>query len=269
MEISISNIAWDKKIDQKIILILKNKNIKFIDIAPTKYFNNIIDVIDKDVLKVRDFWNQQGINIYGMQSLLFGAKNLNIFSSESQQNLMLDYLEKILKIGNLLGSSKIVFGSPKNRDKKNLKDEFAIEVATKFFRKLSFIAESFDQTICLEPNPRSYGCNFMTSTKEAAEIVRSVDREAIKLQLDTGTILLNNEDIDILCREYKDIVSHIHISQAKLVPLNWEKRRQEKIAKVIKKNFDNHVATIEMLTNDSTDPICDISRSIELVKELY
>ena len=102
-----------------------------------------------------------GIKIYGMQSLLFGVKNLNIFSSEIQQNTMLEYLEKILKIGELLGSSKVVFGSPKNRDKKNLSDEIAFEVATKFFKKLSFLAETHNQIICLEPNPKKYSCNFI------------------------------------------------------------------------------------------------------------
>ena len=74
----------------------------------------------------------------------------------------------------------------------------------------------------------------MTSTKEAADVVRSVDRNSIKLQLDTGTILINNEDIEIICKEFKDIISHIHISQPNLSPINFEKNKQIKIANLIK-----------------------------------
>ena len=269
MEISISNIAWDKNNDVKVKSLLKEKNIRFIDLAPTKYIKDIGGFLEKDVLKIKDYWNESGIKIYGMQSLLFGVKNLNIFSSEIQQNTMLEYLEKILRIGELLGSSKVVFGSPKNRDKKNLSDEIAFEVATKFFKKLSLLAETHNQIICLEPNPKKYSCNFMTSTKEAAEVVRSVDRNSIKLQLDTGTILINNEDIEIICKQFKDIISHIHISQPNLSPINFEKNKQIKIASVIKENFVNQVVTIEMLTNTYKDPINQISRSIDVVKQLY
>ncbi len=269
MEVSISNIAWERNMDKKIKSILLEKNIKFIDIAPTKYFQDIIAVSDKDILKIRDYWKESGINIYGMQSLLFGTKNLNIFSSDIQQNSMLEYLEKILEIGNKLGTEKVVFGSPKNRDKKNLNDEVALDISIKFFRKLSCIAENFGQIICLEPNPEKYGCNFMTSTKETARIVNEVDRRSIKLQLDIGSILINNEDIEIICKQFKDIISHIHISQPDLAPISIDKNSQLKIANFVKENFGNNIATIEMLTKDSIDPIYDISKSIDLVKELY
>ena len=74
MEISISNIAWEKNNDEKVKSLLKKKNIRFIDLAPTKYINDISDFIEKDILKIKDYWNDSGIKIYGMQSLLFGVK---------------------------------------------------------------------------------------------------------------------------------------------------------------------------------------------------
>ncbi len=269
MEISISNIAWDINIEKKIISILKKKNIRYVDIAPTKYFKNIKDVTDRDVLKIKDYWNNEGIKFYGMQSLLYGVQDLNIFSSEKDQKYILEYLEKVFKIGNLLGTSKVVFGSPKNRDRKNLDNKIALEVATNFFRNLSDLGENFGQIICLEPNPIEYGCNFMTSTSEAAKVVKAVDRKAIRLQLDTGTILVNNEDIELICQQYKDLISHIHLSQPGLLPVYLAGSSHLKIANTIKNNFENQVVTIEMLTKDSKNPIIDITKSIDLVKELY
>ena len=269
MEISISNIAWDINIDKKVISILKRKNVRYIDIAPTKYFKNIRDVSDRDVLKIKDYWNNEGISFYGMQSLLFGVQDLNIFSSEKDQKYILEYLEKIFKIGKLLGTSKVVFGSPKNRDRKNLDDKIAFQIATNFFRKLSDLGEIFGQIICLEPNPIEYGCNFMTSTSEAAKVVKAVDRKAIRLQLDTGTILVNNEDIELVCQQFKDLISHIHLSQPGLLPIYLNESSHIKIARTIKNNFKNQVVTIEMLTKNSKDPIIDITKSIDLVKEIY
>lgn len=269
MEISISNIAWDINIDKKIISILKRKNVRYIDIAPTKYFQNIRDIPERDVLKIKDYWNNEGISFYGMQSLLFGVQDLNIFSSEKDQKYILEYLEKIFKIGNLLGTSKVVFGSPKNRDKKNLDDKIAFQVATNFFRKLSDLGEIFGQIICLEPNPTEYGCNFMTSTSEAAKVVKAVNRKAIRLQLDTGTILVNNEDIELICQKFKDLISHIHLSQPGLLPVYLDGSSHINIARTIKNNFEDQVVTIEMLTKNSKDPIIDISKSIDIIKELY
>ena len=36
-----------------------------------------------------------------------------------------------------------------------------------------------------------------------------------------NNILINNEDIEIICKQFKDIISHIHISQPNLSPINF------------------------------------------------
>ena len=74
MELSVSNIGWDISDDKKVLSLLKKYKIKNIDIAPTKYFKNPSKTTFKDISKVKRWWNNEGIKIFGMQSLMFGTK---------------------------------------------------------------------------------------------------------------------------------------------------------------------------------------------------
>ena len=51
MELSISNLAWDPKIDEEISELLIENNISNIDIAPSKYFTDISRVSKSKQLK--------------------------------------------------------------------------------------------------------------------------------------------------------------------------------------------------------------------------
>ena len=79
MRLAISNIAWDVAEDSFMRDLFHRYHIDAIDIAPTKYFPDVVTVGETEVLQVRDWWRHQGIEITGMQSLLFGTTGLNVF----------------------------------------------------------------------------------------------------------------------------------------------------------------------------------------------
>ena len=93
---------------------------------------------------------------------------------------MLQHLSSVCRIGAGLGATRLVFGSPKNRDRTGLSDQQARDVAVPFFRRLGTIAQSYGVVICLEPNPTCYGANFMTTSAETAQVVEQIDHPAIK-----------------------------------------------------------------------------------------
>ena len=68
-----------------------------------------------------------------MQSLLFGTSGLNLFGTSEVQQAMLRHLTAICRIGAGLGATRLVFGSPKNRDRTGLTDKAALEIAVPFF----------------------------------------------------------------------------------------------------------------------------------------
>ena len=219
MRVGISNIAWDTQDDGAVSELLGRYGIKHIDIAPGKYFENPVSAREHEILKVKRWWNEQGISLYGMQSLLFGTSGLNLFSQESIQKRMLDHLESVIRVAALLGITKVVFGSPKNRDLSGLTSAQADKVALDFFGRLGEIAKSYEVIVCIEPNPECYGCNFLTHTPEALEFVKALDHSAVKLQLDTGAIAINQEDPAEVIKQSWGWVGHLHASEPDLLPL--------------------------------------------------
>ena len=133
-----------------------NYNISHIDIVPNKYFKTPGSVSIEKILTIKNYWNSKGIKPYGMQSLLFGTKNLNVFGSSISQEWLLEHLSHICRIGRTLGAKKLVFGSPRNRDRSLLDDKQTLLTARTFFKRLGALAEQNGVTICLEPNPKSY-----------------------------------------------------------------------------------------------------------------
>ncbi|WP_357432391.1 hypothetical protein, partial [Micromonospora sp. NPDC049679] len=81
MRLAVSNIAWDVSEDEKIAALLCRNSINAIDIAPGKYFPIPVAALDEDIARVKEWWAERGIEITGMQALLFGTTGLNLFGS--------------------------------------------------------------------------------------------------------------------------------------------------------------------------------------------
>lgn len=269
MEISISNIAWDPKQDREIATLLNQYAVKYIDIAPSKYFPKIDLVTEQDILAVKQFWNNQGIHFLGMQSLLFGTQNLNVFAAKEIQETMLAHLKNVCHIANVLGVEKLVFGSPKNRDRSGLTDQETEEKACEFFTQLGNIALTENVIICLEPNPVCYGANFMTTTTETWQMVKKINHKAIKMQLDTGAISINKENISQILSFAKNEIGHIHLSEPKLVPVGSVESEHYLFSRAIQQELNGAKATIEMLTSSPDLALQEIKNTLEFVTEIY
>jgi hypothetical protein len=113
MRLAISNIAWDVSEDLAVAKHLNKFDIDAIDIAPGKYFPDPTDAKDADIESVRRWWAEHGIEITGMQALLFGTTGLNVFGDSQSQAAMLTHLTAVCRIGAGLGATRLVFGSPK------------------------------------------------------------------------------------------------------------------------------------------------------------
>ena len=72
--ISIS-IVWDIDEDDSIAELLVARKVLCIDVAPGKYIRTYPDFDQDRVLRIRKWWNSRGIEIIGMQGLLFGVRD--------------------------------------------------------------------------------------------------------------------------------------------------------------------------------------------------
>lgn len=269
MRLAISNIAWDVSEDEDIALLLHRYGIDAIDVAPGKYFPEPFSASDEDITRVRAWWAERGIEITGMQALLFGTTGLNIFGPTEIQDAMLKHLSAVCRIGSGLGATRVVFGSPKNRDRTGLSDQEALDVAVSFFRLLGGIAESNGVVICLEPNPPCYGANFMTNSAQTAEIVIQVAHPAIKMQLDTGALQINGEDAMTVLQDCAALIGHVHASEPNLVTLGDGGTDHGRMAAAIKCFLVDPVVSIEMLETKDERHTVSIDRALGVATHHY
>ncbi|MEB2622149.1 sugar phosphate isomerase/epimerase family protein [Pseudomonas sp. YuFO8] len=269
MRLAISNIAWDISEDEAIAKLLQHFAVDAIDVAPGKYFPEPAKATDVEIARVKGWWVERGIEITGMQALLFGTSGLNVFCSAGGQAALLTHLEGICRIGAGLGASRIVFGSPKNRDRNGLNDQETLEVAVPFFRRLGDIAQASGVTICLEPNPTCYGANFMTTSAETLQVVESVAHSAIRMQLDTGALTINGEDPLVVLRDCAPWIGHVHASEPDLLPLGDGSTAHAQMAAGLAQYLPAHVVTIEMVATKDEAHVVSIERALKVAMQHY
>lgn len=269
MRISISNIAWNTGDDGAVADLLQRHGIDAIDVAPGKYFPRPHEAQPDEVFRVRAWWAQRGIEIVGMQSLLFGTTGLNLFGPAEVQQAMLTHLDAVCRIAAELGATRLVFGSPKNRDRSALTDAQAHAQAVAFFQRLGDIAERHAVMVCLEPNPTRYGANFMTTTDETARTVAAVAHPAIRMQLDTGALTINGESIADVLAVHAPAIGHIHLSDPDLAPLGDQGVDHGALHAAIAAALPDHLATIEMLATTAEPPLRSIERALMFAGRHY
>lgn len=269
MRLAISNIAWDVQEDVAVAKLLQRFKVDAIDIAPGKYFPQPDQAREADMLKVRTWWADQGIEITGMQSLLFGTTGLNVFGDDSSQAAMLEHLRAVCRIGGALGASRLVFGSPKNRDRSGLNDDQALDQAVAFFSRLAKIAQDAGVIVCLEPNPTRYGANFMTHSSETAQVVKAVGHEAIRMQFDTGALAINQESPHDILARHAPLIGHVHASEPDLVPLGDGTTDHRIMHDALEQYLPHHLVSIEMVATTNEPPLSAIERALTRAVDCY
>jgi D-psicose/D-tagatose/L-ribulose 3-epimerase len=269
MRLAISNIAWEVAEDDSIAGVLQRYKVDAIDIALGKYFSKPDLATSSEIANVRRWWEGRGIEITGMQALLFGTTGLNVFGPPATQEATLKRLGAVCRIGGLMGATRMVFGSPKNRDRSGLSDQEVMDVAVPFFRRLGDIAQSYGVLICLEPNPPCYGANFMTTSAETSMVVEQVSHPAIRMQLDTGALTINDEDPVLVLQECAILVGHVHASEPELLPLGDGKTDHGKVFSALAQHLPDHVVTIEMLATKNEPHDVSIERALSVAIQYY
>lgn len=263
MRLAISNIAWDVDEDEQVAELLRHYDINAIDIAPSKYFPDPQGTSSADILKVKQWWSDRGFEITGMQSLLFGLTGLNLFGTESAQEAMLKHLGAVCRIGGELGATRLVFGSPRNRDRSGLSDDEALSKAVAFFRRLGDTAAAEGVWICLEPNPVCYGANFMTTSAETGRVVEAIAHPAIRMQLDSGAVTINEEDSEEVVSAWAHLIGHVHASEPELAPIGDRSANHVSLARSLAKHLPNAIVSIEMVATSHEPHLISIERALK------
>jgi sugar phosphate isomerase/epimerase len=269
VRLAISNIAWDIQEDFSVAKLLEKFAVDAIDVAPSKYFPNPANTKDGEIANVRKWWADYGIEITGMQSLLFGTLGLNVFGDRQSQDAMLEHLRAVCRIGAGLGATRLVFGSPKNRDRSGLSDVQTLERAVGFFRRLGDAAKEHGVFVCLEPNPARYGANFMTTSEETSHVVSAVGHDSIRMQFDSGALTINGESPKAVLECSAKLIGHVHASEPDLVPLGDGGTDHQLMCKALNGYLPDHLVTIEMVATKAESHLQSIQRALTYAVDCY
>lgn len=257
-KLAISNIAWDESQADDIYKVLAQHHID-LEIAPPKVIAHFPHYENADVMKFKHHIANQNIQIVSMQSILFGV-TAELFRSQQEYDVVFKHVQQVIQCAELLSCKNIVFGSPKNR---NIFCDDDKQKGIDFFRALGERALQHHTVIAIEANPQIYGTNYINTTEEAFELVKEVKCDGLKVNVDLGTIIENNESLEVLVRN-KEYINHIHISEPYLEKIEHREIHNE-LAQVLKTIGYDQYLSIEM-KQQSKD---DILKSIQYVKEVF
>ncbi|MEO7086132.1 MAG: sugar phosphate isomerase/epimerase family protein [Gemmatimonadaceae bacterium] len=219
LRLAVSNIAWMPEQDDAIAELLVAEGVGGVEIAPTKWRERPLNATALDVAAYRRAWEDRGLRIVSMQSLLFGRPDLQLFANETQREAMVDYLRRTIDLGAALGARALVFGSPKNRIRGSLSERETTSIAIDTFHELGAHAAERGVLFCLEANPPEYGCDFITSTADAVALCRAVDHPGFRVNADLGGMTLSHDDPGLCISEAAGAIGHFHASEPHLSEL--------------------------------------------------
>lgn len=270
MELAVSNIAWLNEEDVAIAEKLRDLGVHNIEIAPTKIWDDPTTITSETAMEYVNWWAGYGIKVSAFQSMLFARPDLKIFESDSNRQETINYMSKFIKLAGIMGSKKMVFGSPKNRQLGEISAEQANQIAIIFFNELGNVALKNNVTLCLEPNAHQYNCDFITNANEGNELVRIICNPGIGLHLDTACMSLAGDNIEESIKISNDILEHFHISSPMLGQVDRNDGINHKIAADALRsiNYDK-IVSIEMRSGGMGTNVERVERAVRFAQKIY
>lgn len=213
--LAFSNIAWAPHDDAATFTLLRHQGISGIEVAPTTIWPNWVGCDAAAAAEYRQMLCDNGFQVPAMQALLYARPDARLFDDEGEEVLM-EHLTHVAAIAGALGAQVAVLGAPKQRDRGSRGWDEALERAAKVLRRIAARFSDHGSVLCIEPNPRRYGCNFVCNTQEGAELVHAVDHPGFALHLDAAALHLEAERLADVLPTVSGMLRHFHVSEPDL-----------------------------------------------------
>ena len=233
MNLSVSNIAWD---------VAQN--------------DAVYSHISAAAAWAADMRSKYGFAISSMQSIWYGRSE-KLFGTEAERTALLEYTKRAVDFAAAIGCKNLVFGCPKNRNKPDNADE---EISVRFFREIGDYAAAKNTCVALEANPAIYGTNFVNTTHEAIALIRAVNSDGFKLNLDVGTMIQNGEPVSVLSGN-ADLIHHVHISEPLLKKIEPRRLHNDLLSFLRTQKYAGFVS-VEMGLQEHLSDIEDVMKYV-------
>lgn len=244
----ISNIAWPREALDEALDLARDLGMQAVEIAPANVFGRWDDLVG-EARGLRERLETRGLTCDALQGILFGVPGVELFASAASRDRLVRHLEGVARLAGALGARACVYGAPRQRDPGDLAPEAARDVAVRVLRGVAPAFASEGTALAVEANARRYGCRFVTTTAEAVDLVRAVDAPGVGLQIDTGTVFLEQEDPDVLLAA-APLAVHAHVSEPDLRPTGTAGVDHAPVADALRRSGYDGSLSIEMRAVD-------------------
>jgi D-psicose/D-tagatose/L-ribulose 3-epimerase len=250
LKISLSNLAFKDDDLETSLKFIESSPIQGLEIAPATLWS----APAKSSVSERSIFLKtvmsHGLKVIGLQAILFDQPNLQVFQGLNERALLAEHLISMLNLCKDLGGSILSFGSYRNRKLNGKSTDEALEIASEFFFELACSAEKFGVCVVLESIPVQYGCDFITDTDSAADLVHRVNHKNFRLMLDTGNMRMGGESCLEMLEKHHLIVDHVHVNDPELKAPSNEMDYHQVFATQLKNVGYRNWVTLEFLSND-------------------
>ncbi len=218
-KILLSNLAWHQSEEADLLPFFASSSLRAIEIAPTMIWSDLYQVKKQELIDYKMRWADWGIEILSAQAILFGKEHLQPFKSKKDADNTIEYIGHVFELLAELGVTNTVFGSPKVRKLNGLDQTHIYEILNYFFEKLAQAAKKHSLVVSIEPAAKQYGAEFLNTSVEVLNLLKSLDHKSLKINLDVGNAMLEGENLELLLPGNHSWIGQAQISRPFLEPI--------------------------------------------------
>ncbi|QDT75932.1 sugar phosphate isomerase/epimerase family protein [Lacipirellula limnantheis] len=168
--------------------------------------------------EIRQQAEAAGLEVIGLHWLLAKTKGFHLTSPDGAvRRTTADYLKALVELCGEIGGTLMVLGSPQQRNLLpgvgyNDAESYAAEI----LREAMPLCAAHGVTIALEPLGPTEG-NFMLTAKNAIHLAELVESPHCRLHLDVKAMSSEAEPIDVIIRDSRDWLVHVHVNDPNLL----------------------------------------------------
>lgn len=261
MKLSISNIGWGTEQDETVYALMKKFGYTGLEIAPTRIFpEKPYELLSQAATWGDELKKRYGLCISSMQSIWFGRQE-KLFGTDEERRQLIDYTKKAVDFAVAVGCKNLVFGCPRNRV---VPEGMDAGKGIVFFQETGSYALQNGVVIGMEANPPIYHTNYVNNTQEALDLIRQVNSKGFRLNLDVGTMIQNQENIEELA-DHIHLINHVHISEPGLRAIEPRKIHRD-LREVLSSGFYQGFVSIEM---GKVDDLSVLEDKMEYVRSVF
>jgi len=216
LRLACSNLAWTPDRLGVALGVLQREGFTGVEVAPTQQWGDWGHATRANAADLKRQLAAHGFEVPALQSILYKRADLKLFDRLCWPDLVL-HIEHVAQLAEALGARVLVLGAPRQRLIDRAALASAQDIAADILMVLAKVCHEHGARLCIEPNARRYGCDFIWTTDQALELIDRVAHPGFGLHLDAAAMYLEGEDlVQVIERLPVQAIEHFHVSEPDL-----------------------------------------------------